>query len=136
MNDVTQKPASSNPYHNWVIAETRHLDLVASWEELCDIYSRLSFLDEINDSMRMTEFKWIIKEMNKQLTRIKSKLMSAKNIEAAIDYLVTQFDSGDIKDRQSLAYAKLKQVWIMKAISDLTVMQEQYEEIEGIEDES
>ena len=67
----------------WVIEQTRHLDLVASWETLLDVYATLGFTDPINDNSRLDEFKWIIRETNKFLTRMRNGLNKAKDFEAS-----------------------------------------------------
>lgn len=107
----------------WAERETVHLDFVASWETLLDVYKTLAFIDPINDEIRMTEFRWIVGETNKFLTRMHTSLMKAKDIEAAVTYLQKAFntkEASEVKDRKTLAYSKLKQQWISRAIVQLT----------------
>ena len=107
----------------WVIEQTRHLDLVASWETLLDVYATLGFTDPINDNSRLDEFKWIIRETNKFLTRLRNGLNKAKDFEAARDYLSEQYlasSQTSITTRQMLAYHKLKQRWTAQAINYLS----------------
>ncbi len=115
---------------NFVEEETKHLDFVASWEVLCDVYETLQFIDPINDSTRLEEFKWIIKEMNKFLTRQKSALKSCKDCSSAILCLRNNFrPAGDlhIENRKALAYHKLRQRWIINQVSKLEVIKEKFE---------
>lgn len=106
----------------WTERETRHLDLVASWETLCQVYEALCFKDQMSDNMRLDEFKWVIKETNKFLTRVKNGLLKCKDPESAIAFLGTQFNSQEaasINSRQCLAYNKMKQQWIYQSIMQL-----------------
>jgi len=94
-----------------------HLDLVASWEVLLSVYETLSFVDQITDDIRLSEFREIIHETNKFLTRAKKGLRSTANVDDAIAYLNTQFntkDSQNVRNRTQLAYNKLKQQWIVQ----------------------
>ena len=107
---------------NWADENTRHLDLVASWETLLSVYDVLQFIDPINDEIRLSEFKWIIGEINKFLTRMKSGLDKTSGVDAAVEYLKRYADTKDttsIKARRELAYNKLKQRWVMQSINAL-----------------
>ncbi len=123
--------------HDWAERETRALDVVASWESLCDTYHALEFSDQLSDSVRLEEFKWIIREMNKFLTRTSSKLMSAQDIDGMKTVLMKSFNpAGQVKieGRKSLAYHKLRQRWVIQMLAQLDVMeQEQMELMEGEE---
>lgn len=102
----------------WVDANCRHLDLVASWETLLGIYDTLRFIDPINDEIRMNEFRDIIQEINKFLTRMRRGLLGVSDYQGAIDFLALHVDTKDpssIKTRSSLAYNKLRQGWVMQA---------------------
>lgn len=106
----------------WADKNTKHLDFVASWETLLSVYEGLQFKDNITDTDKMKEFKWIISETNKFLTRSAKGITSARDIESAIDYLGSQFNTKDtstLMDRPRLAYNKLKQQWITQSISQL-----------------
>lgn len=114
--------------HDWIDAETRPLDVVASWESLCDAYRALEFSDPISDTVRLEEFKWIIKEMNKFLTRMRTKLMPCREIDDAIQALLESFTPTGkvtIEGRRSLAYQKLRQRWITQAINQLSQMNQE-----------
>lgn len=121
--------------HDWAEAETRALDLVASWESLCITYKTLEFTDPLSDSTKMEEFKWIIKEMNKHLTRARKQLLTCRNIDSTREVLLNMFTTGptSITSRQDLAYHKLKQQWINQMLMQLQAMKEQATE-EEIED--
>lgn len=102
--------------------QTRHLDLTASWETLCDIYDQLRFTDQLMDAMRLEEFKWIIKETNKFLTRMRNGLAKAKDVDGAIEWLGNQMypiETSSVSNRQQLAYNKLRQRWIMQGVHQL-----------------
>lgn len=106
----------------WADENTRSLDLVASWENLCETYDVLRFIDPISDTVRLEEFKWIIKEMNKFLTRVRKKLMSAKDLDSAKIILMNEFTPNgnvNLENRKSLAYQKLKQRWIMNSLTQV-----------------
>lgn len=105
--------------HDWVEEETRQLDVVASWESLCDTYRALEFSDPLSDTVKLEEFKWIIREMNKFLTRMRSKLMSCKDLAATMDLLEGSFvptGKVSIDGRRSLAYQKLRQRWVTRML--------------------
>lgn len=117
--------------HDWVEEQTRQLDVVASWESLCDTYMALQFSDPLSDTVRLEEFKWIIKEMNKFLTRMRSKLMSCRDPNSMVETLRDSFTpSGHvaIENRKALAYQKLRQRWVLQMIAQLeqvTMMNEE-----------
>lgn len=118
--------------HDWVENETRALDVVASWETLCDVYHTLEFCDPLSDSIRMEEFKWIIGEMNKHLSRSRKKLLSCSNPESMMEVLSDMFTSTDAKvsNRMDLTYHKLRQMWVSRMLSQLTTMMETMKEEE------
>lgn len=120
--------------HNWAFANTQHRDLVASWEELLVVYDNLRFTDPVSDELRMIEFKDIIGEVNKFLTKTRKALLDVQSVDAALGYLQSVAfikDSTQIKTRKALAYQKLKQQWIFSAIAFL----ESVNEIGGEEDD-
>ena len=41
------RQVSSTSMRDWVDEETRHIDVVASWESLCDTYDALRFTDQL-----------------------------------------------------------------------------------------
>lgn len=125
---------SKTPLHDFIQDQTAPLDLVASWETLCDVYHTLEFSDPIGDTVRLEEFKWIIKEMNKFLTRMRNKLMSCVDKDAVKTVLEESFHpTGKIAvdSRKSLAYQKLRQKWIsmiLMIVSDETYINEEESE--------
>lgn len=111
----------------WVDEETRHIDVVASWESLCDTYDALRFTDPLSDAERLEEFKWIVQQMNVFLTKIRTKLLSCKDMETMVEMLGTSFTpSGkmDLSTRRSLVYQKLKQQWVRTTMMRITQMME------------
>lgn len=129
---------NKDEFHDWVDNETAHLDVVASWENLCETYDQLRFTDELSDAVRLEEYKWIIKEMNKFLTRMRNKLMSCEDWMAAMVMLSqawTPTGQTNINDRKALAYQKLRQIWIDKTQSMARMnMWEMYKEPQESED--
>lgn len=125
-----QASATKDLLHDWVDEETRHLDVVASWESLCETYRALEFGDPLSDTVRLEEFKWIIKQMNAFLTRIRSQLMSCKDAEAVLEVLkdnVVPTGKVQIEGRRSLAFQKLRQRWVvsmMRAATEMTETEE------------
>ena len=122
----------------WTERESRHIDLTASWEVLCDVYDQLRFTDTLMDSMRLEEFKWIVKEMNKFLTRTRNGLMKAKGIKGAVEYMGNQMyptETTSVQNRQQLAYNKLRQRWIMQGVAQLTQAMNDMEDTDEGEEE-
>ena len=121
----------------WVEHETRHLDLVASWETLCSVYDVLRFIDPISDKDRLIEFKWIITEINKFLTRVRNKTATMHSINAVVDFLKKNANSQpqvDIKTRESLALNKLRQQWVMQNIMHLIAIEQELIEREDTDE--
>ena len=87
-------PESTTSIRDWVDEETRHIDVVASWESLCDTYDTLRFTDPLSDAERLEEFRWIVQQMNSFLTKIRTKLLSCKDMEAMVDMLTASFTPG------------------------------------------
>lgn len=113
--------------NDWIDEETRHIDVVASWENMCAAYDSLRFSDPISDIQRLEEFKWIVHQMNVFLSRTRTKLMTCKNSEAMSEILGNAMNpSGkvELNDRKSLAFQKLRQQWIMTMLSKLSMMTE------------
>lgn len=113
--------------HDWIEEETRSIDIVASWETLCDVYRTLEFCDPLSDSIRMEEYKWIVTEMNKHLSRSRKKLLSCTTPQAVRDALANMFTSTDAKvtNRMDLTYHKLRQMWVGRMLVQLDMMAEQ-----------
>jgi hypothetical protein len=121
---------------DWADKECRHLDLIASWEILVSAYDYLGFRDELSDELRLSEFKYVIGEMNKFLTRMRNGLMKTKDIDGAIAFLThhaNTADMGNVDGRPSVAYNKLKQRWIGQAISVLAASRPPADAEEGEE---
>lgn len=112
--------------HDWVENECRALDVVASWETLCDVYRTLEFNDPLSDAMRMEEYKWIIGEMNNHLSRARKKLLNCTDPENMMEALTNMFVSNGAKvsNRMDLTYHKLRQMWVSRMIAKLTTMVE------------
>ena len=122
---------------DWIEEETRHIDVVASWESLCDTYDALRFTDQLSDAERLEEFKWIIQQMNSFLSKTRTKMLSCKDIEAMVTMLsssITPTGKVELAERKSLVYQKLRQRWMMTKISELSLMQAQQEETEEEQD--
>lgn len=119
-------PIAKSALHDWVEEETRALDVVASWEVLCDVYRNLGFTDTISDSMRMEEFKWIIAEMNRHLSRARRKLLACQDPESMMEILTGMFSSTGttVTNRADLTYHKLRQMWVTGMITKLQTMSE------------
>lgn len=127
---------STTSLHDWIDEETRHIDVVASWESLCDTYDTLRFTDRLSDEERLEEFKWIVQQMNVFLTKVRSKLLSCRDMEAMEEVLGMSFTpSGriDLSTRKSLVYQKLKQQWVRTELMRLqTMMAQQRQEMEAM----
>lgn len=107
---------------DWAEANCRHLDVVASWETLCDVYATLKFEDPLTDMERLEEFKWIIAEVNKFLTRQRNTLRSCKTFEAAVEKLKdAMVPQGRVflDTRKQIVYHKLRIRWLTMAISQM-----------------
>lgn len=130
-----QVSESRDPLHDLVERETIHLDVVASWESLCDTYDALRFSDPITDTDRLEEFKWIIAEMNKFLSRMKTSMMRCKTPEAMVEFLrQNQFPTGKVtlEKRRALAFQKLRQRWITMEINLFLQMVEQEQQTQNL----
>ena len=109
-----QGQESATNIREWIEDETRHIDVVASWESLCETYETLRFADPLSDVERLEEFKWIVQQMNAFLTKVRTKLLSCKNLEAMTEVLMMSMSpSGktELGTRKALVYQKLKQQW-------------------------
>lgn len=116
--------------HDWINEETKHRDVVASWESLCDTYDVLRFTDQLSDAERLEEFKWIVQQINSFLSKTRTKLLSCKDTEAMIEMLAKSISpSGkvDLAERKSLVYQKLRQQWMMTTIARLQMMRAEEE---------
>lgn len=128
---------SDTNIREWVEEETRHIDVVASWESLCDTYEALRFTDPLSDAERLEEFRWIVQQMNVFLTKIRTKLLSCKDMEAMVEMLGTSFTpSGkmDLSTRRALVYQKLKQQWVRTTMMRIQTMLQMEEETNGQRD--
>ena len=130
-----QGQESVGSLHDWVDAETRHVDVVASWESLCDTYDTLRFADQLSDAERLEEYRWIVQQMNSFLSKIRTKLMTCKDTDAMMDLLNTTYtpaSQADLRTRKALVYQKLRQQWVRMAMTSLRMMtQEETEERDG-----
>jgi len=116
-----------NILHDWVEDETRQLDVIASWESLCDTYRLLEFSDEISDTVRMEEYKWIIREMNKNLTRARKQLLTCKDPDSMQTVLMDMYTPAGgmtLTSRKEVAYHKLRQSWIRQMLGNLETVAE------------
>lgn len=134
MNErVSPTSIEKSSLNDWVDTETRHIDVVASWESMCSTYDALRFTDPLSDAERLGEFKWIVHHMNSFLTKIRNKLMTCKDSDSMIEVLQASFTPTgkmELNERKTLAYQKLKQQWVMSAIAKLTMMSEEETETE------
>ena len=124
------RQVSSTSMRDWVDEETRHIDVVASWESLCDTYDALRFTDQLSDAERLEEYKWIVQHMNSCLTKIRTKLLSCKDPEAMVELLGTSFTPTgkmELSARKALVYQKLRQQWVRTEIMRLQTMLAQTE---------
>lgn len=113
--------------HDWVNRETQHVDVIASWESLCDTYDTLRFSDPLSDSERLEEYKWIVHHMNSFLSKTRSRLMTCHDKEAMIEVLTIILKPAGkmvLNDRRTLAFQKLRQQWIFAMINKLKLMEE------------
>jgi len=114
---------TNDALHDLVERQTAQLDVVASWESLCSTYRSLEFTDDLSDSARLEEFKWIIGQTNKFLTRTRTSLMASESAEGMLKVLEdSQFPSGKVNltDRKMVAYQKLKQMWVAAMMQQVT----------------
>lgn len=125
---------SAGSLHEWVEEETRHIDVVASWEVLCDIYDTLRFSDRLSDAERLDEYKWIIQQMNSFLSKTRTRLLSCKDTEAAwhlMKGMFTPMGKVELGTRRALVYQKLRQQWIRTCIVELEQMMDREEAEDG-----
>lgn len=118
---------SATSVHDWVDEETRHVDVVASWESLCDTYDALRFSDRLSDAERLEEFKWIVQQMNSFLTKVRTRLLTCKDADAMLEMLgscLTPSGKVELSERKALVYQKLKQQWIRTTMMRLQTMEQ------------
>ena len=116
--------------HDWVDKETRHIDVVASWESLNDTYDTLRLSDPLSDTERLEEYRWIVQQMNSFLTKMRTRMLSCKDQEAMIEMLGSNFTpvgKVDLSTRRALVYQKLRQQWVRTEIVRLQTMMTQME---------
>jgi hypothetical protein len=121
----------------WVDEETRHIDVVASWESLCDTYDSLRFADPLSDSERLEEYKWIVQQMNSFLSKMRTKLLSCRDKEAMVEMLSMSFNPTgkmELSARRALVYQKLRQQWVKTEIMRLQAMMDQEQETKEEQD--
>jgi hypothetical protein len=119
---------STTSIREWVDDETRHIDVVASWESLCDTYETLRFTDPLSDAERLDEFKWIVQQMNAFLTKVRSRLLTCKDQDAMMEVLgisMTPVGKVELGTRKALVYQKLKQQWLRTMMMRLQVMMQE-----------
>ena len=108
--------------------ETRHIDVVASWENLNDTYDTLRFSDDLADDERLEEYKWIVQQMNAFLSKMRAKLLSCKDEDAMTELLsVSVIPQGkvNLSTRRALVYQKLRQQWVRMMAMKLNMMKEE-----------
>lgn len=121
----------------WTEDNCRHLDLIASWDGLVNIYEQMKFVDEINDTIRLGEFKEIIQETNKFLTRMKTGLLTCSDFDTALSFLQKYVDTksvSDIRTRAQLATRRQQQQWVIQSMKILDSTNQMFH-IEREEDE-
>lgn len=122
-----QELITKSSLHDWVDEETRHIGVIASWENLCSAYEAMRFTDELTDAERLEEYKWIVHMMNVFLTKIRTQLLTCQDRDAMFEVLKRWMEPvipAKIPDRKTLAYHKLKQQWILNEVSKLSMMEE------------
>lgn len=112
---------TSSILEDWVNDKTRHLDLVAVWDEILWLYDDyFKFRDSLSDVERMKEFKQIVKDTNTYLTKVRGLLLSCSNLYALQEVLLKEMNTPTINNsRTSIAYLKLKQRWVIGCLSDI-----------------
>ena len=120
----------------WIDGETRHIDVVASWESLNDTYDALRLTDPLSDAERLEEYKWIVQQMNSFLTRMRTRMLSCKDLEAMTEMLGASFTpvgKMELGTRRALVYQKLRQQWVRTEMMRVQAMmaQEEMEEQDG-----
>lgn len=122
----------------WAEAETVHLDVVGAWDTLLAVYEALGFEGPTDDMERIAEFKIVVAEVNKFLTRMRNGLNRTRSIEDAIEFLrghANTKDATTLSNRPAVAYNRLKQHWIRQSVSALTNAVEVADTEEGERDD-
>lgn len=125
---MNEQVSGTDDIHDLIDIETRHIDVVASWENLYSAYDTLRFTDHLSDNERLDEFKWVVQQMNAFLTRIRTKLLICKDIDAMLETLsqnVVPKGKTELVERRALVYQKLKQQWIKSLAIRLNTMREE-----------
>lgn len=124
---------SAGSIREWVEDETTHVDVITSWEVLNDTYDMLRLTDPLSDAERLEEYKWIVQQVNSFLSKMRTKLLSCKDVDSMIECLaatMTPAGKVELSTRRALVYQKLRQQWIVTRLRTLQMMAEQEKEEE------
>ena len=124
---------SAGSLREWIEEETRHIDVVASWESMNDTYETLRLTDPLSDTERLEEYKWIVQQMNSFLTKMRTRMLSCKDVDAMTEMLGQSFTPTgkvDLSARRALVYQKLRQQWVRTEIMRVQTMLAQEMETE------
>ena len=122
----------------WIEVQTQHIDLVKSWEAICQTYSYMQFTDNITDATRIEETKWIVREINRFLTAIRKKLITCQDMGAIQEVLSQNFiptGKVNLDSRKAIIFQKYKQNWIEMMLKEsMEMAMKMAEEEKGTED--
>lgn len=122
---------SAGSIREWVEDETTHVDVITSWEVLNDTYDMLRLTDPLSDAERLEEYKWIVQQVNSFLSKMRTRLLSCKDLDSMIECLaatMTPAGKVELSTRRALVYQKLRQQWIVTKLRTLQMMAEQEKE--------
>ena len=107
------------------------INLIESWENLCDAYETLRFVDQLDDATRLDEFQYIVRELNRTMGTIRNALVSCDDLEDAMQWLIDHRDpKGNVKieSRKHVAYQAFRSRWFANAISSVAWLLENEED--------
>lgn len=113
-----------------ILRDTEPVDMITSWTVLCDVYKQLAFIDQLTDEERIAEFKKVVKEINRFLTRARSGMLSARTDTDVVDWLIEETKpkpQANYDHRYQIAFYKLKQEWLTQQLRKYVWLIEQNE---------
>jgi len=90
------------------------------WHDIDTWYKNYGFTDELRDSDKIAEYKWINDQFTKYVFKHQDQLLSSsRNYKAMLDKALEQRAAKGkaIKERKDIVYYKLKNIWLEDLIA-------------------
>lgn len=108
-------------------------DFQGMWYGINAKYKALDFKDNISDSIRIQEYKYIVHQFRRYIANKREAIMSCESAEDMIMMLNSMYDNSDEygEERKVVVYNFLRDDWIMEVIG--YIQQFLYEQAENEE---